>query len=173
MANSASSSSTQTTKGTAADPEVHLMMELRRHEVAIAELNNLPSIRAVYQRNGNLFFRTTIEKATLMEHKQIDSAKGKLRILDSSSQWVFFPVLFSRSSNQVPVPTYQFISFSFLTINQVLSGPTYGFSDKISVFLFGATFLFLPFADWSCLLKTLVANNGFSASSCVLRNWVS
>ncbi|KAI4306362.1 hypothetical protein L6164_029645 [Bauhinia variegata] len=155
MANSASSSSTQTTKGTAADPEVHLMMELRRHEVAIAELNNLPSIRAVYQRNGNLFFRTTIEKATLMEHKQIDSAKGKLRILDSSSQWVFFPVLFSRSSNQV------------------LSGPTYGFSDKISVFLFGATFLFLPFADWSCLLKTLVANNGFSASSCVLRNWVS
>ncbi|KAK7246101.1 hypothetical protein RIF29_40960 [Crotalaria pallida] len=59
--------------------------QARSHEVAIAELDNLPSSRAVYQRNGNLFFRTTVPKATAMEQKQLDAAKAKLKILNSAS----------------------------------------------------------------------------------------
>ncbi|KAK7331239.1 hypothetical protein VNO77_25458 [Canavalia gladiata] len=62
-----------------------LMKQMRSHEVAIAELNNLPSSRAIYQRNGNLFFRTTVQTATTMEQKQVDSAKEKLKNLNSSS----------------------------------------------------------------------------------------
>ncbi|KAI4297000.1 hypothetical protein L6164_036912 [Bauhinia variegata] len=84
MVGAASSSSTQTKTGAATEPKLHLMKELRSHEVAIAELNNLPSTRAVYQRNGNLFFRTTMEKAKAMEQKQLNSAKSKLRILEAS-----------------------------------------------------------------------------------------
>ncbi|XP_057757586.1 uncharacterized protein LOC130976687 [Arachis stenosperma] len=59
--------------------------QLRRHEVAIAELNNLPSSSAVYQRSCNLYFRTTIQKATTTEQKQLDSVKAKLRNLNPSS----------------------------------------------------------------------------------------
>ncbi|KAL3818155.1 hypothetical protein ACJIZ3_004060 [Penstemon smallii] len=33
----------------------------------------------VYQRNGNLLFRTTIQKATASEKKQLDTAKAKLQ----------------------------------------------------------------------------------------------
>ncbi|KAF9670350.1 hypothetical protein SADUNF_Sadunf13G0059200 [Salix dunnii] len=33
---------------------------------------------AVYQKNGNLFFRTTVQKATASEQKLLDSAKSKL-----------------------------------------------------------------------------------------------
>ncbi|MED6109343.1 hypothetical protein PIB30_032563 [Stylosanthes scabra] len=62
-----------------------LTKQLRRHEVAIVELNNLPSSSAVYQRNCNLYFRTTIQKATTMEQNQIDSVKAKLGNLNPSS----------------------------------------------------------------------------------------
>ncbi|KAK2448241.1 Prefoldin chaperone subunit family protein [Trifolium repens] len=62
-----------------------LKSELRSHEVAIAELNNLPSGRTVYQKNGNLFFRTTVQTATNTEQKQLDSAKAKLKNLNVSS----------------------------------------------------------------------------------------
>ncbi|XP_010324886.1 uncharacterized protein [Solanum lycopersicum] len=61
----------------------HLVKEVRSHEVAIAELSNLPDSRAVYQRNGNLFFRTTAEKATMSEQKQVDMVKSKLQKLSS------------------------------------------------------------------------------------------
>ncbi|PIN10362.1 hypothetical protein CDL12_17052 [Handroanthus impetiginosus] len=61
-----------------------LLKQVRSHEVAIAELNNLSSSRAVYQRNGNIFFRTTIQKATAFEQKQLDSAKARLQKLNSS-----------------------------------------------------------------------------------------
>ncbi|RVW29732.1 hypothetical protein CK203_051670 [Vitis vinifera] len=37
----------------------------------------------VYQKNGNLFFRTTIQKATASEQKQLNSAKAKLQKLNS------------------------------------------------------------------------------------------
>ncbi|KAM3300928.1 hypothetical protein P3S67_015428 [Capsicum chacoense] len=62
------------------DSQRHLVKEVRSHEVAIAELNNLPASRAVYQRNGNLFFRTTVQKATASEQSKIFSL-----CLDSSS----------------------------------------------------------------------------------------
>ncbi|GFP88574.1 hypothetical protein PHJA_001001100 [Phtheirospermum japonicum] len=55
-----------------------LQKQARVHEIAVAELNNLSSSRAVYQRNGNLFFRTTIEKATASEQTQLDIAKARL-----------------------------------------------------------------------------------------------
>ncbi|KAI9126742.1 hypothetical protein K1719_002338 [Acacia pycnantha] len=86
MAFAASSSSGPTNKtSAAADPKVGLLRELKSHEIAVDELNHLPSSRAVYQRNGNLFFRTTIQKATAMEQREIDSAKAKLKVLDASS----------------------------------------------------------------------------------------
>ncbi|CAN4076213.1 unnamed protein product [Withania somnifera] len=66
------------------DSHRHLLKEVRSHEVAIAELNNLPASRAVYQRNGNLFFRTTVQKATASEQKQVDMLKSKLQKLSSS-----------------------------------------------------------------------------------------
>ncbi|XP_050224186.1 uncharacterized protein LOC126673912 [Mercurialis annua] len=77
MASSASSSSTAT------DPKLDLIKKIRSHEVALAELNNLSSSRGVYQKNGNLFFRTTIRKATASEQKQLDSAKANLGKLNS------------------------------------------------------------------------------------------
>ncbi|KAL3622352.1 hypothetical protein CASFOL_033763 [Castilleja foliolosa] len=55
-----------------------LLRQVKSHEIAVAELNNLSSSRAVYQRNGNLFFRTTIEKATAYEQTQLDFAKARL-----------------------------------------------------------------------------------------------
>nr|AFK33844.1 unknown [Medicago truncatula] len=61
-----------------------LKNEMRSHEVSIAELNALPSSRTVYQKNGNLFFRTTAQTAANMEQKQLDSAKAKLKNLNSS-----------------------------------------------------------------------------------------
>ncbi|XP_028765610.1 uncharacterized protein LOC114723580 [Neltuma alba] len=86
MAFEASSSLGLTNKtSAAADPKVGLLKELKSHEIAIDELNHLPSSRAVYQRNGNLFFRTTIQKAKAMEQKELDSAKATLKVLDSSS----------------------------------------------------------------------------------------
>ncbi|TKY72342.1 hypothetical protein E2542_SST01081 [Spatholobus suberectus] len=66
MASISPSSSNTTTTPSAAD----LTKQLRLHEVAIAELNNQPSSRAVYQRNGNLFFRTTIQTATATEQSK-------------------------------------------------------------------------------------------------------
>ncbi|WMV41612.1 hypothetical protein MTR67_034997 [Solanum verrucosum] len=61
----------------------HLVKEVRSHEVAMAELSNLPDSRAVYRRNGNLFFRTTAQKATTSEQKQVDMVKSKLQKLSS------------------------------------------------------------------------------------------
>ncbi|XP_060181941.1 uncharacterized protein LOC132611535 [Lycium barbarum] len=66
------------------DSHHNLLKEVRSHEVAIAELNDLPPSRAVYQRNGNLFFRTTVQKATASEQKQVDLVKSTLQKLSSS-----------------------------------------------------------------------------------------
>ncbi|CAK9185246.1 unnamed protein product [Ilex paraguariensis] len=76
-----------------------VLTQIRSHEVAIAELNNLPSSRlrkltskapffssynAVYQINGNIFFCTTVQKATAFEQRKIDTAKAKFQKLNSS-----------------------------------------------------------------------------------------
>ncbi|KAB1994682.1 hypothetical protein E1A91_D13G118000v1 [Gossypium mustelinum] len=65
------------------DPELDLIKQIRTHEVAIAELGSLSSSRTVYQKNGHLFFRTSIQKATSSEEKQLDQAKAKLEKLNS------------------------------------------------------------------------------------------
>ncbi|TYG85967.1 hypothetical protein ES288_A13G096900v1 [Gossypium darwinii] len=59
------------------------LFQIRTHEVAIAELGSLSSWRTVYQKNGHLFFRTSIQKATSSEEKQLDQAKAKLEKLNS------------------------------------------------------------------------------------------
>nr|XP_009590747.1 uncharacterized protein LOC104087886 [Nicotiana tomentosiformis] len=69
---------------TNSDSQRHLLKEVRSHEVAVAELNNLPASRTVYQRNGNILFRTTVQKATASEQKQLDMVKSKLQRLSSS-----------------------------------------------------------------------------------------
>ncbi|XP_021619530.1 uncharacterized protein LOC110620206 isoform X3 [Manihot esculenta] len=38
---------------------------------------------AVYQKNGNIFFCTTVQKAKASEKKKLDSAKGKLEKLST------------------------------------------------------------------------------------------
>ncbi|CAL1358845.1 unnamed protein product [Linum trigynum] len=67
-----------------AETKLNLVKEIRTHEVAVAELSYLPASRPVYQKTGNLFFRTTIQKATASEQKLLDSAKAKLGKLNSS-----------------------------------------------------------------------------------------
>lgn len=66
-----------------ANSKINLVKQVRRHEVAIAELNSLSSSRAVYQKYGNIFFRTTIQKAIASEQKHLDLDKGKLEKLNS------------------------------------------------------------------------------------------
>ncbi|KAL2892654.1 ATP-citrate synthase [Bienertia sinuspersici] len=72
----APSSSSQTS--TPPNPKNDLSNEIRRHEVAIAELNSLPSSRPVYLKNGNIFFRSTIQKAITSEQRQLDT-KSKMQ----------------------------------------------------------------------------------------------
>ncbi|KAJ0047066.1 hypothetical protein Pint_05658 [Pistacia integerrima] len=62
----------------------HLLKEVKSHEVAIAELNSLPSSRTVYQKNANIYFRTTIQKATASEQKHLEAVKRKLDQLNAS-----------------------------------------------------------------------------------------
>ncbi|KAH7864563.1 hypothetical protein Vadar_031065 [Vaccinium darrowii] len=78
------SASSSSTPNTAADSSYNLVKQIRSHEVAIAELNNLPSSRVVYQRNGNIFFRTSVPKATIFEQRQLDAAKAGLQKLNSA-----------------------------------------------------------------------------------------
>lgn len=82
------SASSSSTPNTAADSSYNLVKQIRSHEVAIAELNNLPSSRAVYQRNGNIFFRTSVPKATIFEQRQLDAAKAGLQKLNSAWLWL-------------------------------------------------------------------------------------
>ncbi|KAL6981511.1 hypothetical protein U1Q18_023139 [Sarracenia purpurea var. burkii] len=74
----------ESSSNAAVDSSRDLIKQIRSHEVAIAELNNLPSSRAVYQKSGNLFFRTTVSKATTVEQRQLDASKAKLQKLNSA-----------------------------------------------------------------------------------------
>ncbi|GMI84575.1 hypothetical protein like AT1G49245 [Hibiscus trionum] len=67
----------------ASDHRLELTKQIRTHEVAIAELGSLSSSRTVYQKNGHLFFRSTVQKAKSSEEKQLDQAKAKLAKLNS------------------------------------------------------------------------------------------
>ncbi|XP_028108678.1 uncharacterized protein LOC114307476 isoform X2 [Camellia sinensis] len=79
----AASTSPSSTSNAAADSTHHLIKRIRSHEIAIVELNNLSSSRAVYQKNGNIFFRTTARKATAFEQRQLDATKAKPQQLNS------------------------------------------------------------------------------------------
>ncbi|XP_065873409.1 uncharacterized protein [Euphorbia lathyris] len=72
------------TSSSAPNPKFELTKKVRSHEVALAELDNLSSSRAVYQKTGNLFFRTSTQKAKAAEQKQLDSAKAMLAKLNSN-----------------------------------------------------------------------------------------
>ncbi|KAG6752014.1 hypothetical protein POTOM_044230 [Populus tomentosa] len=63
-------SMTMASSSSATGTNLDLMKKVRSHEVAIAELSNLSSSRTVYQKNGNLFFRTTAQKATASEQSK-------------------------------------------------------------------------------------------------------
>ncbi|KGN61409.1 uncharacterized protein LOC105434577 [Cucumis sativus] len=65
------------------EQKLEITKQMRSLEVAIAELNHLSSTRAVFQKNGNLFFRTTVQKATTSEQKKLDAARAKLESLNS------------------------------------------------------------------------------------------
>ncbi|KAG6593773.1 hypothetical protein SDJN03_13249, partial [Cucurbita argyrosperma subsp. sororia] len=64
------------------EQKLEITKEMRSHEVSIAELNHLSSTRAVFQKNGNIFFRTTVQKATTSEQKKLDAARAKLQKLN-------------------------------------------------------------------------------------------
>ncbi|XP_027160688.1 uncharacterized protein LOC113761765 isoform X2 [Coffea eugenioides] len=81
MASVPSSSAPKPSNTAAAESHRDLLKQIRSHEIAIAELNSLSSSRGVYQRNGNILFRTTIQKAIASEQKQLDIAKVKVQQL--------------------------------------------------------------------------------------------
>ncbi|KAI7735482.1 hypothetical protein M8C21_017840 [Ambrosia artemisiifolia] len=83
MATSSSFSSTDAATATAVlDSTQSLVKQMRGHEVSIAELSALSSSRTVYQKNGNIFFRTSVQQATASEKKQLDTLKAKLQKQD-------------------------------------------------------------------------------------------
>ncbi|KAF7059582.1 hypothetical protein CFC21_066469 [Triticum aestivum] len=61
--------------------KMELMKEVRAHQVAIGELNNLPPSR----KTCNIFFRKDIKSAVASQQKQLDIAKAKLQKLDQAS----------------------------------------------------------------------------------------
>ncbi|KAI3694220.1 hypothetical protein L1987_77182 [Smallanthus sonchifolius] len=81
MANSSSSFSTAAATSMA-DSTQSLIKQVRSHEVSIAELSALYPSRTVYQKNGNIFFRTSVQHATASEKKQLDTLKAKLQKLN-------------------------------------------------------------------------------------------
>nr|ACG36954.1 hypothetical protein [Zea mays] len=66
------------------EKKVELLKEIRAHEVAIAELDNLNPSRAVYQKAGNIFFRKSVKSVITTEQKQLDQAKARLSKLPLS-----------------------------------------------------------------------------------------
>ncbi|XP_077234818.1 prefoldin chaperone subunit family protein [Tasmannia lanceolata] len=68
----------------AEDPKLKLGKKIRSHEVAVDELNNLSTSRVVYQKSGNIFFRTSIRAAAAAEQRQVDLAKAQLQKLNSA-----------------------------------------------------------------------------------------
>ncbi|KAJ3681621.1 hypothetical protein LUZ60_014194 [Juncus effusus] len=65
------------------NPKIHLLKQIRDHEVALSELNSLRPDRVVYQKNGNIFFKKNIKSAITAEQKQLDLSKAQLEKLSS------------------------------------------------------------------------------------------
>ncbi|KAA8520338.1 hypothetical protein F0562_014594 [Nyssa sinensis] len=79
---SASSPTSVVSNSIATNPDRDVIKQIRSHEVAIEELRNISSSRALYQKNGNIFFRTTVHKATAFEQRELDTTKTKLQKLN-------------------------------------------------------------------------------------------
>ncbi|XP_071701652.1 uncharacterized protein [Rutidosis leptorrhynchoides] len=75
----ATSSPTTSSIASTDDSTYSLLKQIRSHEVSISELSALPSSRKVYQKNGNIFFRTSVQQATTSEQKLLETAKAKLQ----------------------------------------------------------------------------------------------
>ncbi|CAM8899434.1 unnamed protein product [Rhodiola kirilowii] len=73
---------------TSVERRIELVKQMREHEVAVMELlRSLSTSRAVYQKQGIIYFRTTAQKAKASEQKLLDGIKEKmqhLNILDFS-----------------------------------------------------------------------------------------
>ncbi|CAM8951969.1 unnamed protein product [Rhodiola kirilowii] len=57
---------------TTAERRIELVKKMREHEVAVVELSSLSTSRAVYQKQGNIYFLTTAQKAKASEQKLLD-----------------------------------------------------------------------------------------------------
>ncbi|XP_052193227.1 uncharacterized protein LOC127801830 isoform X1 [Diospyros lotus] len=85
----ASTPASSSTSTSSVDSSRDLMKQIWSYEVAIAELKSLPSSRvckfttAVYQKKGNIFFRTNIQEATSFEKRQLDAAKAEQQKLNN------------------------------------------------------------------------------------------
>ncbi|KAI3904374.1 hypothetical protein MKW98_014554 [Papaver atlanticum] len=55
-----------------------VLKQLRSYEISLGELHNLPATRTVYQRNGNLYYRTSTQKALANEQREHTLAKANL-----------------------------------------------------------------------------------------------
>ncbi|XP_078182735.1 prefoldin chaperone subunit family protein [Carex rostrata] len=76
-------SSAKSTSSDEPNSKLDLLKEVRAHEVAISELNSVPDSRAVYQKNGNIFFRRNVKSAIAVEQKQLDLAKAQIEKLST------------------------------------------------------------------------------------------
>ncbi|CAM8900479.1 unnamed protein product [Rhodiola kirilowii] len=67
---------------TTAERRIELIKQMREHEVAVIELNSFSTSRAVYQKKGNIYFRTAAQKAKASEQKLLDGIKEKMQHLN-------------------------------------------------------------------------------------------
>ncbi|KAG7594562.1 Prefoldin beta-like [Arabidopsis thaliana x Arabidopsis arenosa] len=74
-----------TTSSSSSGREFELEKEIKRQEVSLDELSSLSSSRRVYQKNGNLFFLTSTEKAKTSAQKQLDYAKSEINKIRSQT----------------------------------------------------------------------------------------
>ncbi|CAM8904508.1 unnamed protein product [Rhodiola kirilowii] len=68
---------------TSVERRIELVKQMREHEVAVMELSSLSTSRAVYQKQGIIYFRTTAKKAKASEQKLLDGIKEKMQNLNS------------------------------------------------------------------------------------------
>ncbi|GAB2287626.1 hypothetical protein Dimus_021997 [Dionaea muscipula] len=82
-ATASSSQSLRPDSSAASDLGNLLHKQIKIHEVAISELGSLSPSRTIYQRNGNIFFRSTVERAIASEQRLLDltKARGRMQML--------------------------------------------------------------------------------------------
>lgn len=56
-----------------------LGLQVHQLEVACAELQSLHETRAVYEKRGGVFFRTTVKAATKSQQKELEKVKARVK----------------------------------------------------------------------------------------------